>query len=592
MATETEQLTSSALETQKNFNLARRIEQRQEQFERDTERVAFEDRIRPIISYARPDLSQYLDETQLKGERRVDAMWTSSPLISLEKASDAAFGNIFSPEGWFEISMAEGWVNEIDWVQKYTQQVQNCLYDAYSSSNYYENLPNVLKDWLSIGQGVWFTGVEKATDKPYYRYCEILRTYFSRGLLGNLIRVHELWVMTAVQAEEFFQTEGVELPDEVAAAAVSDPMKTFTFIHSVAPRTDVIFKGMPLERPREYISTWIQRRGKAQMVSDDPLAGIILQYGYESMPFQDWPYSLTGNETYGRGPFCSGIRTIKSLHSFWKSATECAQRMAGPAMRASQSLKGRVDLGPDGVTWTKDATEVLEQVSKQTNPQGILELIEKCEGQIDDALHLSLFMAMSMVTKEIKVSEVMERIGEKAAALAARIGLGQKRFLDPCHARTLQILRRAPKLDRRLIQPPELAEAIRRGEVDSRFNVVYKGPLELARKQMFNVRRSSMMFSMLEPYNAIDPSMPGKTGALARKIDVDVAVEHVLDDLNFWQDAIRPDKKVREIVQNELIASTLMQQAALAKTGSEVDKNMAGVNAANAKTGQPEAQAV
>jgi len=175
------------------------------------------------------------------------------------------------------------------------------------------------------------------------------------------------------------------------------------------------------------------------------------------------------------------------------------------------------------------------------------DLIDRMEAELRDMLKLNVFMAMTMKTKDMRVDEVMQVIGEQAALMAPRIGLMNSICLDNLHARMWSIEEQRGRLYQATNPPGIIMNYLAMSRKEAGRNgrkwrglpirVVYKGPMQLAQDSYFVQRR---LMSGLAPINAY--LVPIDAEAVADKIDVAVATEEVLDKTGFMQSAIRSKK--------------------------------------------------
>ena len=549
-----------------NKTLAENILLRQSLFEKSEERRNFDERTREIIEYSRPDLSQYLDETQTKGEKRTSKLYTSKVTTDIENAADAFVGNVFNPGGWFGFRMEQLELNQIDVVQRWLQDLKDHFNAVYIDAGFYDVLPPITMDAFSIGDGIAFEGVDKDTGDTYFEYCELLATWFTRNRRGEFIAVHRKMSFPALTA---WNRWGSELSDEAIRAAYMDPSKEITFIQAVYDRNDPMLEGMKFPKERPFVEFWVEAESDQ---NSDPTAGdytgILEQGGYHTMPFFDWPYWLKSTESIGRGPIGSAIVTVKRLHADHKTLMVKGQRDAAPPLKASMSLKRRMALGPDQITWVKSGSgEDVGEIYRGSGYSQGVDLVERTEQQIEDVLHLSTFLMHSMATKRMTIPEFMERAGEKAAALAPRMGLMQKFFLQNAHNRTWDIEEKAGRIPP---APPELIEAVNAGAVSGAISVRYNGPLRQAQEQLLTQRRIAGNMTMVNQLAQYNPQ------AAADKINVSQAIEHVLDEGDFWQDSIVPEDVIEE--RNRIRQELAMAQAQSEQENmnSQTARNMAG----------------
>jgi len=580
-----------------NKTLYQRIELRQKSMIDDPQRVEFDDRNREIIEYCRPDLAPYLDERRVKGQKRTSKMYTSKVTTDLETAADAFVGNVFLPEGWFGYSLF-GEENDVDENQAWMQSVEKHFSQVYIDQGFYDTLPPIVMDKLSIGEGLLFIGeqdvedlrteLDKDSDKErrrvaniakeeageepledrtetvaYFEYVEFMSTWWTRDRYNRLDCVHNKF---DIKAWEAFERWGEKCSAAIIKNAEDDPLKTHWFIHSIYKKTDPILKGIKLEKDRPFVEFYTEE--KTQIDQNDMMDGILEQSGYKHMPFVDWPHWLKSGESIGRGPLGTAITTVKRLHSMHKDNMLASQRRGDPPLKVSATLKGRMNLRAGGKTYLKNTGEDLTEVYRGTGYAESIDYMERTEKEIEEVLGLPFFLSLLGETKRMTIPELMERIGERAAAMAPRLGLGERIFLSAVHQRLWDIEEKNGRIPP---APSALQELIATSESSIILRVRYKGPLSLAQEQLFTQRKILGTLSLVQAVAPYDPQ------AAADKIDVATATEHILDEGGFYQDSIRTDEEVAEIAEarNDLVAQ--QAQVEQDKTDSETAKNLSQV---------------
>ena len=563
-------------------SLADRIIARQKSLEGNSERSAFNSRNQEIIRYIRPDLSPDLGSNTSKGHTRGHNMFTDKPYTALTHAADAFIGNVLVPHGWFGYEMRVEPVlarryeefadlNDEDEVQEWLQDCELYMAGVYATSNFYAVMPPVAMDALSLGDGIAYVNVDE-DNSPYVDYCEFMNTWIVRDHFMRIIVAHRRVEYTALEAYERW---GMACSSAVIADATGgDPANPYKFLHVVYRRTDNILKGIPLGAQREFYDFWIQEENESNPLASstggkDFKTGILAEEYHSTMPYVDWPYMLKSSETYGRGAM--GLVSIKRLHAFWKAYMLHAQRGAAPPLIGDSALKEQLDLSPDGVTWTQNPEAVLREVyNRGVRPDVATDFIERQEKEIDDMLHLNLFLAMTLTQKDMRVDEVHQRIGEQAAALQPRLGLLNSLTLSQIHERFWSIEEKAGRLPK---PPPVIlayADALHqlrppknKDLADVNVHVVkvrYKGPLAQAQESLFMQRRLGGGVTAMQIFGNIDPE------AVADKVDVANGIEEIFDRTDFPQKAIRKDD---EFQQRQLFRQQLAMAQIEAQTGRE-----------------------
>ncbi len=572
--TATDSLTQAAIDnakqTRRQRTLAQMILDRQDLMEASPERQRFDALNREIIDYMRIDLAKYRDDSQAKGDTRGVYQRSSFTATTLEHTADAYCGNVFTPD-WFQQGLTEKWANDFDVVQKWMQDCDDHMAAKYEESGFYEVQPQLAMDAFSIGDGFVFLGQMEGEDAPYHAYSEFMQTWIIRDHRGNIIGAHRRCQYNALDA---YRRWGTKCSAALCAEAEGNrPVTEHSFIHAIYLCEDPILDGLEFFRERPFIELWIEEKSEKNqwgyLGHNDVMDGILSEDGYWTMPLFDWPYWLKSSETYGRGPLL--LATAKRYHIEYKGVMLAAQRGTSPPLKGSKTLENHTDINPDGITWTQNGEDL-----SPVYPGGSIrydfgtDLLERTEEQIRDALNLPLFLQMSLAKKEMRVDEVRQRIGERAAALAPRIGTQQRYLLTPHHARMWQIEWQARRLPQ---MPPQIQEAMMMRQISGKTVITYRGPLSTARDQMFAARRIGGGLEIATALAQFDQ------GAVRRRIDVSKTLEEGLDKTGFYQGGIRSDEQVAQMEQREL-------EAAQAQLAAEIGKSATGsmLNAAKADT--------
>lgn len=559
----TEVILRSAELQRETQTLAQRFLTRQKSYESDSERLRFETEYREVVRYCRPDLSPDLRRGSTKrGERRAafKGSYTSKPFVDIVRSSEAFVGNVFSTEGWFGMRMFQRELNDIDSIQRYTQKLEDHFAGVYNDSNFMSMMPNIAMDLLSHGEPLAYCGNDLDERLPYFQYCEVLATWIQRDRHGFLSSVHRAICKTAGEA---YHQWGTKCSDRIIHEAENGrPNEPHWFLHTVCRRTDPILKTVKkLERERPFIEFYFEfesARNQGEGKQQSPewyFSGVLEQGGYHQMPYFEWPYALKSYEAYARGPMMNSLVSLKRVHGEHKAMSLLSQRTAAPPMKAFRIQQGRIRLRPDGISIMEHPDSMLESVYGGAASYPLPENhLEREEAVLEEAIHLSTFLSMHLATKQMTVPEVMERMGERAAQLMPRLGMGQRYFLTPIHARVWAI----EESYGRLPEPPEeLLQAAAQGLVDPSVSVIYQGPLSRAQEQMFISRRVSIPLGVAAQLSEFDPQ------AVTNAMDVGAATEKTLDESGFWHEGIRSkeDRRAREEMQLQLAANQVALEA-------------------------------
>ncbi len=588
---QTQTAIDQAQDQQKIFRLAERVTRRHLMLEADTERHDWIDRCKDVIRFVRPDLIAWMWDNQCRGEKAGQYMHTSKPFTDAINASNGWTGNVFGDSDWVVPSMPD--VEELlpeqmkDELQKWHQQCAKWLTTQYRHGTFMMIQPALALDAHTIGEGLSYKGEEKG--RIYDKKCNILDAYLKRGHDLKLRIVHYLEHYMAGEAWEIW---GDKLSPTACSAAISEPTRRVTIIRCVYTVDDKIFadiegldnRDIIPEQPITHYEVLIEKdsiKNQSAYDSKDPLCGILEHHAYRENPFADWPYFLNNQESYGWSPYAAAIISIKRLHAQYKGISNAAQQATDAAMKTTAGLKNRIDLRPGHISYLDNPNDILEEAYRRPViwPFAI-EFLQRHENELEEVLHLSLYQAMTMRTKEMTVPEVLEVIGEKARMLSPVIGTYQHLYANPNHDRMYALARKL-KIGPIPRPPAWLEDVIRDNKLDGQILMLYRGPLAMAAEQVLTQRTLLTNFQLL-----------GTLASFGEKAAVEVQdqikfgtlAEYVMDHMDMPQDVIAKEAEVQEAQKTRVLTAQAQVAAEVAKTASEAERNQAQGEAVRTQT--------
>lgn len=575
---ETTQAIAEGQAQQKPFQLAARIVKRQALLENDTERTEWIERCKDVIRLVRPDLVAWLWNNLNRGEKAGQYMHTSKPFTDAQKSADGFVGNAFGEDNWVVPTMPElmdlADPREKNILQKWFQQCSKWLTDEYRFGTFMMIQPAQALDSLTIGDSLTYTGQKKRV--VYHKHCNILDAYLKRGHDLQLRMTHYLEHYMAAEAYEEW---GEKLSPDTCRAVYVEPTRRVTVIRCVYEADDPIFQGLEkyLDRAADYTHYEFliekdSRKNTTAYDSDDPLCGILEQHGYIENPFSDWPYWLNNQESYGWSPYAAALISIKRLHLQYKTMANAAQQATDPAMKTTVKNKNRIDLRPGKMSYLDNPNEMLEEAYRRPVQYPFsIDFLERTENELEEVLHLSLYQAMMLRTKEMTVPEVLEVIGEKARLLSPRIGMYQYLYANPIHQRRWA-LAKTMKEGPIYREPENLSKVIRKLGLSEKPRMLYRGPLAQASEMVFVQRRVQSNVALLQAVASLgeQATLDVQDSVKAGKLS-----EHIMDSLDMFQDVIASEEEIKQQRQRRQVIAMAQTAAAVGKDAARADLDVA-----------------
>lgn len=538
-----------------NENLAKEILSRQKQLEQI--RQPWEAMWQDIADYVIPRLSD-LKGTVQKGQKKGTSVYDGTAISALELLADGLHGYLVSPAiQWFRLRMANRLIEEIPEVKEWLQEVEKALYSAFQRSNFYEAMSEYFMDGGSIGTATLYTEEDIKNDRIVFSVRHPREVYISEDMFGTVDTVFRKFKLTARQAVQRFGKE--ILSERLKYAAENSPYQEFDFIHAVYPREEADHaKSDKMSKP--YASVYVQVDGSIIASVD----------GYDTLPFSVWRWRKVSDEVYGRSPASDALVDILGLNQMSKTMLSAAQLSVEPPYNIPAEMRGKVRIIPHGMNYYEDPGRVPFPVNTGINyPIGV-DREERKQNAIEKHFKVDFFLMLARAERRMTATEIVERMGEKAAVLGTTIGRLNSECLNPIIDRVFEIELNKTSSS---IQPiPEALLEFAGEKVD----VDYMGPLAQAQKRLF---RTQGVMSSLERIMPIIQANP----EVADIIDWDEVSREILDSYGMPQKAIRTKEDVealrqqREQLQQALMMRENLKDAAQgAKILAEADRASEG----------------
>lgn len=480
-----------------------------------------------IIDYVIPRLGD-IRGSRKKGEKRGQKVYDGTAVNALELLADGLHGYLVSPSmQWFRLKMADRLFEEIPAVKEWLHEVEKALYSAFQRSNFYEAMSQYFLDGGSIGTASMYIEEDIKNDKIVFSTRHPKECFIAEDAYGNVDTLFRRFKITARQAKERFGLEN--LSDSIKRAAENAPYEEFEFVHAVFPREEYDEAGKDnLNKP--FASIYVQAGGQR----------LAFEGGYSTFPYSVWRWRKLSSETYGRSPASDALVDILGLNQMSKTLLGAAQSAVDPAVNVPAEQKGKVRLVPHGINYYEETGRTIFPVNQGINYPVGADREEKKKQAVEKHFKVDFFLMLANAKRQMTATEIVERMGEKAAVLGTTIGRLNSECLNPLIDRVFDIeLNRTGSPIQPI--PEELLEYGGPIEVD------YLGPLAQAQKRLF---RTQGVLSSLEKILPIMQANP----ETADIIDWDTVIRELLDAYGMPGKAVRPEEAVKALREQKQAA--------------------------------------
>lgn len=415
--------------------------------------------------YTSRDGWDFEDTSSTQGEKIFDG----EAIAAHTKLKDGLFAWLCSPSiDWLKIMPKKRAYEDDAEVMRFCQDLEDALYDVLARSNFYETMAQDIGDCSALGTSVIYAEEDKDGDAPVFTPLHLREVYISEDRYGHVDTLYRVFEMANRHIIEQFGEE--PLGESLAKAMKKEPDSRMMVLHVMEPRNLVtkgstVFKGkMP------YRSTYVLMGPASTQGSSLEDACLILEDGgMKYQRFAAWRFEHVPNSPYGNCVGRKAIYDTKMINIQSKTMADAAQLAAKPAYQAPESLRGKVRVGPGGITYRNGDEKVEAIQSGASYPLGI-DSMNRRAAIIRELFLNDYFQSVSQIqqgSRERTKAEIMEMKAESASVLGTVIGRIESERLDPLIKLTIQM----GVENGWLPKPPKKLGA------DFEFKVAYMGPL-------------------------------------------------------------------------------------------------------------------
>ncbi|MHA2068185.1 MAG: portal protein, partial [Candidatus Thorarchaeota archaeon] len=470
----------------------------------ETKRSPWEDIWEDIADNFIP-VREDIRQTDQSGERQGSEIYDGTGSNALNILVRGLYGNMVSPAfNWFRMMFRQEVLNELPEVKRWMQETEEHLYSVFTSTNFYAEIENFLRDGAGFGTATMYIDEDLAKGELMFMTIHPGQVYLEQDFFGQTDTLHRK--IRNIQARQLLHFFGDETPEAVKNSMKSAPFGEWELIHAVYPREEFDLAKIDVAN-KPFESQWLlkgssvntQSRTDVQSVGAE--GTILRSSGFDDFPYIVWTWEKSGNEEYGRCPGMYALADCMGLNLMGRTMLELAEAASNPPMAINESMDGNYNLMPRGINFVTgpDEVPVPIDVGGAGYPIGIDQMDRK-EAAIKEHFNVDFFLFLSSQDRSgLTATEVIERQGEKAAMLGPAIGRLSK-ALDNIITKVFDLEFRAG----RIAPPPDVVFEVIGGE---EFDIIYMGPLAQAQRQLFQAQGIDRGFEKILPIAQVNPGI-------------------------------------------------------------------------------------
>lgn len=384
-----------------------------------------------LAEHILPYAGRFTDTDVNNGAKKsADKIYDSKATQALSKLAAILFTGMTPPSRpWFKMAVVSPELAEDPDVKAWLEFTEERIYDAMARSNFYLVMHQLFHELPLFGTACM--SIEE--DFESHIRCHMFPTGRYALALDGSGRVDTLGRKIKMSVRQIAHRWGEDkLPESLRSQVEVDPYRRYDVLHFVMPNDDMVMAvvgadGMP------FTSTYWLVDGNH----------LLHEGGYEEMPYLCPRWSVTGEDTYGRGPALDVLADVKSLQIVRHDKMLAAALALRPPMAVPEGLAD-VDLSPGAVNPVPGGggEAITPLINVQANLLAAMNEIQDVRQSIIDGLHNDLIMMLED-HPNMTATEVVERRQEKMLMLGPVVERLQSELLGPVLDRVFGILYRS-----------------------------------------------------------------------------------------------------------------------------------------------------
>lgn len=507
-----------------------------------------------LAEYFLPRSVRFLVRNVNKPPARNKRIKDSTPLLALRNFSSGMMSGATNPAtNWFRVKVHNYKQSESYEIKTWCNAVENLFRDIFNSSNLYRVLPAVYKQIGVFGISV----IAMNSYESSVLNCMLLPVgsyRIAKNFKGEVDTICRVFMETAKNLYDRFGAENVS-SDVLSAISSGRYEEMFEVVHFVEPNKEFLPLS-PWAKDKAFVSVYYEASSKEEK--------FLSKSGFDKFPYAVFESEVNGEDVYPTEcPGVNALPDVKQLMSMVIDEGKALKKMISPTYKGPAGLKNKKMLDAPAAFIEEDENGRGLSPVYEVNPR-VLEvenIIEKLKDSVKEIFYNDLFsMILNTAERSRTATEVNELKEEKMVLLSPllqQIHSGLNRVID-------WVFQESVSLD---ILPEPPAEIM--GE---NMEIEFVSTLAQAQK--------AVKISAMERFTTFTVNLAQNLDAsLKNKLNANKIIDDYADYANISPEQIVPTSSVEKQKQNAEEAQKQENQVKQLKEGSEIIKNIAGVDA-------------
>lgn len=397
-----------------------------------TDRSSYEPHWKELVDFFQPRAGRFQIGDERKGNKKHQYIVNNTTIRATNTLASGLMAGLTSPaRPWFRLTTPDPGMAETGPVKQWLHVVETKMRDLFAKSNLYNVLPSLYGELGLFGTAL---ALVIEDDEEVFRLMPITigRYWLATNYKSKVDTAYRELSMTVRQLVQQFGIDNVSgrVKNMYETGNLESPV---TVIHCIEPNQD--YSGKLGEH--RFVSSYYEVGGDKDKY--------LRVSGFRESPILAPRWDVLAEDVYGSSPGMNALGDAKQLQLQEKRKAQAIDKHVDPPMTAPTSLKNqRVSLLPGDVTYVDVGQGQQGYVpAYQIKPdiQGLLLDIAECQGRINAAFYVDLFLMLAMSDRrQITAREIEERHEEKLLMLGPVLERLNDELLDPLIDRVFSIM--------------------------------------------------------------------------------------------------------------------------------------------------------
>lgn len=400
----------------------------------ETERRTFESQLQEVKDLVRPDTTDFMRQTW-PGQRLTEKIFDSTAPLALSEMASGLHSFMTSPsDRWFNLAAIRKSLMDDDDCLMWLEMVSDIIYFYYgiAEANFNTTLHESYSDLGAFGSSVIYQEWDYASMQLRFKSFALAHCYFEEDHNGLVDTVFRKVRYTAKQAIDHF---GDKCPKDVLKAYEEKKRDRFTFVHGVFPRKERDSSKSDSAN-KKFASVWVFREKKE----------MVMESGYDSLPYHVSRWVKLPEETYGRAPGVDCLPDIKMINEMSKIIIKAGQKIIDPPLMVpDDGFMVPLRTSPGGLNYYTPQTNGQHGVYPLETKGRVdigFEMIQKRVDVIQKAFFTDGFR-LGKMDKVMTAYETQDRRDEQMRLMSPILGRLAAEMLQPLLRRSYSLLNKA-----------------------------------------------------------------------------------------------------------------------------------------------------